>query len=175
MADPTTTIDTPVPMEPAAGQEDWKAWLARIEAARKRRDDRSDEWLENVDLRKGASGRVVSPEHPGRGDGKVSINKDWPLTKAKIAQLYSQTPEVRLTPRHEQFKAAVPIFGTELNMTIEDASVGSTIEEVLADVVNAAGIGAVMVSCEARTELRDVPAIDPATLPPDILASVQRG
>lgn len=61
----------------------------------------------------------------------------------------------------ELFAQAVPAFARELNDIIGDASVGSTIEEVLADVVNASGIGAVLVTCEKRTEERLVPRMDP--------------
>lgn len=144
----------------------WEAWQGRITASRRRRDDLIGDWQINVDKRKG--------EHAGSSTS-VAINQDWPLTKAKIAQLYSQTPEIRLTPRDERFRPAVPIFSRELNDTITDASVGSTIEEVLADVVNASGIGGVLVSCEKRTEPRDVPVVDPATLPPEMQQAVLTG
>lgn len=148
----------------------WAAWQGRIAASRKRRDQWVGEWQENVRLRKGdrVAASTVSTLLPLTARPTVSINQDWPLTKAKIAQLYSQTPEVRLTPTDEQFRPAVPIFAKELNHTIEHASVGTTIEEVLADVVNAAGIGGVLVSCETRTEPRDVPSVDPALIPPDV-------
>ncbi len=149
--------------------EPWGAWRTRIAASRKRRDDLVSLWQQNVDARRGKDSET---------DGsavRVSVNQDWPLTKAKIAQLYSQTPEVRLTPKDDRFRPAVPVFGRELNAAIEDASVGSTIEEVLADVVNASGIGGVLVSCETRTEPREVPAIDPATLPPDQQMALAQG
>lgn len=165
MADPQT-----------GGKEAWQPWLNRISASRSRRDDRIADWQENVDARKG--------ERTRRSDGgsgrltatpSVSVNQDWPLTKAKIAQLYSQTPEVRLTPRYPQFAQAIPIFSRELNDTIADAGVGATIEEILSDVVNASGIGAVLVSCETRTEPREVPTIDPSMLPPQMQQAVLTG
>lgn len=144
-------------------QGDWGGWRARIAAARKLRDEKVPTWQENV------AKRSNSPDSDALSETSVSINPDWELTKAKIANLYSQTPEVRLQPRRgfEQFRPAIGSFGQELNDTISDASVGSTIEEVLADVVNAAGIGAVKVFCEKRTEKRSVPEVDPATLPPE--------
>lgn len=167
-------------MDDLAPERDvWAPWRGRITASRRRRDDLVAEWQQNVDARKGTLGRTG--DHYDRIDvrsdgGRVSINVDAPLTKAKIAQLYSQTPEVRLRPRDEAFAAAVPVFAKELNDTIEAVSVGTTIEEVLCDVVNASGIGAVLVSCDTRTETRDVPVVDPATLPPDQqMAALQGG
>src|ERR1043165_2292398 len=140
----------------------WAPWRSRIEAARKRRDDKIGDWQENGRRRKGDEMQTAPISTLDTATRLVSVNKDAPLTKAKIAQLYSQTPEVRLSPRYDALQAAVPAFGRELNDTIGDASVGTTIEEVLADVVNAAGIGAALVSCDRKTEPRDVPAVDPA-------------
>ena len=157
----------------------WAPWKARITASRQRRDQRVDEWRENVERRQGYPSRTGEQYDriAVRTDGRVSVNQDAPLTKAKIAQLYSQTPEVRLTVRNgfEDFQPALGAFGTELNAAVEDASVGSTIEEVLADVVNAAGIGGVVVSCDKRTEKRMVPEQDPALLPPDLQQSLALG
>jgi len=156
----------------AFAQDDaWKAWRQRISASRRRRDDLATDWQENVERRRGApdeTSQFTSSE-------RVIVNQDWSLTKAKIAQLYSQTPEVRLSPRAKKYQAAVPVFATQLNDTITDVSVGTTIEEVLADVVNASGIGGVLVSYEARTEPRQVPAIDPSTLPPDMQQALAQG
>ena len=146
-----------------------KQWRSRLAASKRRRDDRIALWQENVNARRGSVSGV--PETYGRapqaGDERIVVNQDWALTKAKIAQLYSQTPEVRLSPKLEPFQKAVYWFSRELNDAITDASVGSTIEEVLSDVINAAGIGGVLVSCEQRTEPRDIPLIDPSMLPPD--------
>lgn len=159
---------------PETASDIWAPWRARVAASRRRRDDRVQEWQQNVELRKGSIGRTADAYNriAVRSEGRISINQDWPLTKAKIAQLYSQTPEVRLTPRHDQFAPAVPVFGRILNDTIQDSSVGTAIEEVLADVVNASGIGGVLIACDKRTEPRDVPIVDPATLPPGMQAAI---
>jgi hypothetical protein len=154
---------------PQAGSDAWGPWRARIAASQRRRKDLVSLWQQNVDARRGRMAETA-----GR-DTDTSVNQDWPLTKAKIAQLYSQTPEVRLTPRHDAFKAAVPVFGRILNDTIADSCVGPAIEEVLADVVNASGIGGVLVSCEKRTEPREVPLVDPATLPPEMQQAIATG
>ena len=153
----------------------WAAWQGRIAAARKRRDDRVAEWQQNVARRRGDRGRATDPTTVQTTAKRILVNQDAPLTKAKIAQLYSQTPQVRLEPRDEALRPAVLAFAAELNDTIATAAVGSTIEEVLADVVNASGIGGVLVSCEQRTEPREVPTVDPAMLSPEDQAAVQAG
>lgn len=151
-------------------------WRNRIAASRTRREDRIAEWQRNVQARIGGVRRSADTTSTIRESSSgVSINQDWPLTKAKIAQLYSQTPEIRLTPRSPDFSPAVQPFGRELNAVISDANVGATIEEVLADVVNASGIGAVLVSCDVRTALREVPAMDPALLPPAAQQAIMTG
>lgn len=152
------------------GSDPWAPWRNRLAAARKRREEKVPTWQENVAKR-------VKTTDSGTTKVESSVNQDWPVTKAKIAQLYSQTPEVRLTPRIDtpEAQAAVSIFARELNQTIADIDIGATIEEVLSDVVNAAGIGAVLVTCDKRTEQRQVPEVDPATLPPDIQQAVATG
>ena len=158
------------------GDDQWGVWRGRIGASRKRRDERLPEWQENVTARKGVLAPLADTTSTiNARTNAIGVNQDWPLTKAKVAQLYSQTPEVRLMPRDDAFRPAVPIFGRELNDTIQAVSVGTTIEEVLCDVVNAAGIGGVLVSCDTRTEAREVPVIDPATLPPDQQMAAMQG
>jgi hypothetical protein len=157
MAEPTTAD------LPAATADQWGPWQARIKAARTRREDKVGDWQRNVDRRKVATTARSgdTPTHINTAESRVTVPKDWAKTKAKIANLYSATPEVRLTPRSEMFAPAVEPFGRELNSTISDCSVGNTIEEVLADVVNASGIGAVIVSCAKRTIEKLVDKYDP--------------
>lgn len=151
----------------------WGPWRGRMSGSRKRRDERIGTWQDNVQARKGgARGSDAASLRLSTTTACVSVNQDWPLTKAKITSLYSQTPEIRLSPRFPELQQAIPIFGQELNDTIAEASVGSTIEEILADVVNASGIGAVLVSCEIRTEPRKVPLVDPSTVPPEAQAEI---
>lgn len=141
---------------------DWAPWRGRIDTSRKRRDDKIGDWQENVQKRKGDSraGSTISTLG-ATSTSNVSVNKDWPLTKAKIALLYSQTPEVRFTTENPQAAQAVPAFAKDLNTTIRTSNVGAAIEEELADVINAAGISGVIVACEKRTELRQMPSVDP--------------
>lgn len=145
-----------------ADDDGWQEWRSRIAAAKRRRDDRVDDWRVNVNRRRGGN------EYSTSASSKRRVNLDWSLTKAKIAQLYSQTPEVRLSPRADKYRAAVPVYGRQLNDVISDCDVGPTIEEVLSDVVNASGIGGILVNYEARTEPREVPTEDLSTLPPEL-------
>lgn len=169
-------MDETTPTAPPAETTDWGVWRGRITASRNRREERVGEWLQNVDARKGAGRRLdATTSRLTVTTPAVAINQDWPLTKAKIAQLYSQTPEVRLSPKDPQMAQAVPIFGRELNQTITDVDLGALIEEVLSDVVNASGIGACLVSCETRTHIKQVPIIDVAMLSPEEQAAVQAG
>jgi hypothetical protein len=142
--------------------EAWKNWLGRLAAGRRRRDDAMGLWQENVRRRASRSGETDSTVV------KVNVNKDWPLTKAKMALLYSTTPQIRLTSNIPQALPAIAQFSFDLNHTIKKSSVGAAIEEELADVINASGISAVLLACEKRTEWRDMPMVDPATLPPEM-------
>ncbi len=151
------------------GSDLWAPWRRRLSASRKRREEKVGTWQENVAKRVKTADTSTKKE--------VSVNQDWSMTKAKGSQLYSQTPEVRLTtrPRFEMFAAATTAFAREINETVADIDVGATIEEISADVVNAAGVGAVLVSCDKRTETVEVPEVDPSTLPPDIQQAIATG
>lgn len=142
--------------------ETWQPWLNRLAASRRRRDDRIGEWQDNVDRRAVKSRRTSSAESSSLVTStNVSVPKDWSLTKAKIAQLYSQTPEVRLEARWPEFEGATQAFGKELNDTLTACNIGATIEEELADVVNASGLAAVIISCDKRTKEVQMPVMDP--------------
>ena len=140
----------------------YAVWRTRISAARRRREDRVGDWQKNVEKRKGSTRTADASSTTSLTTTTPSrVNKDWPLTKAKIALLYSQTPEVRLTTGLPQATPQVAAFAAQLNTQIRTSQVGAAIEEELADVVNAAGISAVLVACETRTETVDVPAVAP--------------
>jgi hypothetical protein len=115
------------------------------------------------------------------GEAKNEINPDWSLTKTKTANLYSQTPEVRVTHEMKMFKQVAPLFGKALNYEIgrKRSKVGVAMREAVNDVTNAAGIAAVFVQYVARFEKKKVPAvqtingpagpIDVTQLPPEQL------
>jgi hypothetical protein len=139
-----------------------KGWRKRIDACRTERKKLVDGvWKDNVNYRKG------KPFTTDSESDRVAVPIDWSFTKAKVANLYSQTPLVRLTPKNPTYAPAVPVFAKELNEVLQrEAKVAVAIEEALADAVNAAGISAVMVGYRATFEDVEVPAVDISTLPP---------
>jgi hypothetical protein len=145
---------------PVNAEDPWAEWRGRIAAARTPRDVKVAEWRQNVSKRKGERIQTTTDALSTTTTG-TPVNKDWPLTKAKIALLYSQTPEIRLTSKDPRVRGLVQQFAKDLNETIQASNVGPAIEEELADVVNAAGLGGVIVACEKRTETVQMPAVDP--------------
>jgi hypothetical protein len=143
-------------------KDPWSAWRGRIASSRKYRDEKIHDWQTNVQKRKGEpSHRTAADAVGSKTSSGVVVNKDWPLTKSKIALLYSQNPEIRLSTEDPRAAQVVPQFAKAVNDTLEKAKVGAAIEEELADVINASGIAAVVVACEKRTEMRDMPSMDP--------------
>ena len=163
--------DNGLPVETSAN-EPWQGWLGRLAAARRRRDDASGLWQENVRKRRGADTETSAETASSK---RVTVNRDWPLTKAKLALLYSNTPQPRLSTNNPQLKGKLGVFSQRVNKQIHKSSVGSAIEEELCDVINASGISGVVLSCEKRTEMRDVPIVEPSMLPPDMAAAVSSG
>ena len=140
----------------------WAAWRGRLQASRDARNSRVTDWQTNVRKRTGDErNREDTTSLLSTQTARASVNKDWPLTKAKIALLYSQTPELRLVSQSPEAAQIVPPFAKTLNETIRTARVGAAIEEELADVVNAAGISGVVIACEKRTAEKQVPKYDP--------------
>jgi hypothetical protein len=147
-----------------------KVWRGRIEACRKERKKREEVWKTNVAYRKGKPFSMESESD------RIAVPIDWSMTKAKVASLFSQVPAVQLTAKNPQYAPAVPIFAKELNDVLKNsARVDVAMEEVLSDVVNAAGIGAVKVGYSATFEDIEVPAIDPAMLPPEAQMALSMG
>lgn len=154
------------------------AWHARITRCKTRKAQLVPDWAESVAYRRG------KPFTDDSDTDRVAINLDWSKTKAKHANLFSQVPEVRLSPRTPAAapaaptpavpgappappapapSAAVPVFAEELNRLLRKARVGTAVDEAVIDCINASGFGAVMVGWERRTEKKDVPTVDDAT------------
>ena len=147
-----------------------KAWRARVAQCKRIRDhELLPGWSDNVSYRRGKPFRAVADSD------RVNVNLDWPLTKSKHAQLFSQMPQAYLTEKKEQFKAAVPAFGKQLNDTITTASTGAAVDECVVDAVNAAGFGAALVGYRSTTRMKTVPTTDPSTLPPEMQSAVLSG
>lgn len=157
-----------VPRTPKKVIEYYKSQIALSKSHRR---SFHSEWKTNVDLRLGRVGTAFTGGYatPDGDDIQTEINPDWSLTKVKTANLYSQTPEVQLTHEDEQYKGALAPFRKALNYELGDkrANIGVPMEEVLNDVVNAAGVGGMLVGYVARFVDKAMPAEDLSYLPPD--------
>jgi len=168
-------VETPEAPEAPPGQLDTKKLVAtfktKIETAKTHRRTFTRRWQENIETRLGLMGAGTDPGSWDQGDYQSEINPDWSLTKTKTANLYSQVPGVQCTHENPKYAAAIPPFAKALNYELSEkrSNVGVCMEEALNDVVNAAGIGAIMVSFAARFEDVEVPAIDVSSLPPELV------
>lgn len=148
--------------EPAGPNSRVDVWRSRIAKCRSLRRQLVTDWSTNVDYRRGKQFETDSDQD------RIAITVDWSATKAKQSELFSQVPEVRLTPKDKRYQSGVPIFGKKLNDTLNLARVGVAMDECLPDCINAAGVGAVLISYEARMETATIPAV-----PPEIAAQLQ--
>ncbi len=147
-----------------------KVLKARAAACKRWKDQHVSDWRTQIDYRKGEPFRDSS-EHD-----RVAVNVDFPYTKAKQASLFSQVPQVVLTPKHPQFAPAAAVFGQALNDTLTAADVGTAMDECLPDMINAAGIAAVLIQYESLVDTVDLPIVeDISTLPEEIQAAVMTG
>lgn len=135
----------------------------RIDACKQYRRKLVANWTSNIDYRRG------KPFASQADEDRVVVNLDWSLTKSKQAALFSQVPQVHIT-HHPQTQAAGPwlrAFEQRINDSLILAGIEAAMDEVMPDVINAAGIGAVVVSHEVITEEREVPSQDLSSLPPE--------
>lgn len=171
-------MDTTIPLQQSAGPQSpedktkkrWQEFKSRINTCREYRKKLLSNWITSVDYRRG------KPFSSQSDEDQVAVNLDWPMTKAKQAALYSQTPEVRVVHSPESIQAGpwVAKFERRLNDNLRKADVEAAMDECLPDVINASGFGVVLASYEAITEKVDVPAIDMATLPPEIASQAMQ-
>ncbi len=158
---------------PLDEQDVLSTFRAAISAAQVHRRTFSQDWKQNIATRLGQGaamqGTGVTPE-----DDQSEINPDWSLSKTKTANLYSQVPSVQCTHENPQYGPAIPPFAKALNYELGEkrANVGVAMEEVLNDVINAAGIGAVLVGYAARFESVQVPAADVSSVDPKVVQAL---
>lgn len=131
-----------------------------IKLSRRKRDEFVNIWQLNVDARRGKGFDTAGDE------GRSMVPVDWTITKSKAAQLFSQMPQVRLTPKHEAFAQAVPVFAKIVNDLMTAANTEAVVSEAVVDCINASGIGACVVRYEALTDMVPVAAVDTAIMPP---------
>lgn len=115
-------------------------------------------WTVSIDYRRG------KPFISQTDEDQVSVNLDWSMTKAKQAALFSQVPQVRIDHAPDTLPQVAPWaskFERKLNDTLVHSGIESAMDECLPDCINAAGIGAVIVSYEVITEDKQVPKAAP--------------
>jgi hypothetical protein len=134
-------------------------WRSRIAASKRTKREFLADWQTNVDYRRG------KPFNTDSDVDRISVNQDWPMTKAKQAQLFSQVPEVVLETDYDEYRSAVYPFGRYLNKQIETCGAAAAMFEMLPDVINKAGIGAICVSYEALTDTAMLPSRNMSHLP----------
>jgi hypothetical protein len=177
--DSTTTAQETVatqnaPVPPAEGgvsKEDKKrhqAFKGRIDACKSYKRKLIPNWTQSIDMRRG------KPFASQPDEDTIAVNLDWSMTKSKVAALFSQIPKIRLSHPPQTLQAGpwVTAYEAKINDILVESGIEAAMDESLPDCVNAAGIGASLVSYEAITEDKEVPAIDMATLPPEMQASV---
>lgn len=148
----------------------WRQLKAGIDVCKIYRRKLIATWTVSIDYRRG------KPFLSQTDEDRIAINLDWSLTKAKQAVLFSQMPQVRIDhpPQSVTSGPWVGLFERKLNDLLIKGGIESVMEEVLPDVINAAGIGAVLVSHEAITEDKVIPTIDVTTMHPLVGASIMQ-
>ena len=144
----------------------------RIESCKTYRRKLVKDWAINVDFRRG------KPFASQTDNDRVAVNMDWSLTKQKQASLFSQVPAVRVNhpPQtiSEEVAGWLHQFEQRINDNLLTAGIETAMDECLPDCINAAGIGVILVSHEALTEMVEVPAFDITMLPPDLAVMVKQ-
>lgn len=131
------------------------------EASKRMRDDYRPKWRRNIAIRMGQDygtpGYTVTQD-----DLQSEINPDWALTKTKVANLYSQVPQVQGTHVNPAYVPAISPFMKQVNYELSPkrTNIGAAMYECMNDVVNAAGICGIIAGYSARFEFVEVPATD---------------
>lgn len=167
---PTDQPQTPAVAAPDAKKKKLNdEFKSRITTCKNYRSKLIPSWVANIDVRRGKTFATQSDQD------RISVPLDWSMTKTKQASLFSQVPKARIDHAPQSTDAPwVATFEQRLNDTLILAGIESAMDEVLPDVINAAGFGAILVAHEAMTEQVDVPAIDFKTLPPETLQVIQQ-
>lgn len=137
-----------------------KEFKTRIDTCKQYRRKLVANWTVNIDYRRG------KPFASQTDEDTIAVNLDWSMTKAKQAGLFSQVPEIRLDHAPQSLAPWTTTYQQRVNDLLKASGVESTMDEVLPDVINAAGIGVAIVSYEAITEDASVPTADPLSMIP---------
>lgn len=180
MPDQLTTPDLPPSTDPAAettapGGEDYskrrnKSLMAGIQACKTYRRKLSANWRVNIDFRRG------KPYASQTDEDRIVVPMDWPLTKSKEASLFSQVPRIVISHPPQTTSPDLPWlspFEQKINDAMKTGGIEAVMEQCLPDCINAAGFGVVLVSYESIEGIKQVPAVDLSTLPPEVAAQAQ--
>lgn len=138
-----------VQVESEGGTSD-AMWIARIAKCKTVRKQLLTDWNISIDYRRGKQFATESDQD------RVSVNADWPLTKAKHASLFSQVPAVTVTSDQAAYKPIAALAARALNKRLARAKVDVCMDEVMPDTINAAGIGACYVGYDSRSVMKKV-------------------
>ncbi len=132
-------------------------WKARIEACEKKRDRLIKEtWKTNTNYRKG------KPFNREPEEDAVSIPVDWARTKNKAAQLFFQVPNVIMDPQQQGLESAAPVAAAALNDILKrEVKAHICMDEVLQDIINAAGFGVILVGIDVVSKTVNVDKYTP--------------
>lgn len=105
-------------------------------------------WKTNVNYRAGKPFETESTQD------RVVVPEDWARARQKTAALAFQLPKIIAEARQPQFAAAAPVVTAFVNQYLlgQQTRAAYAIDEALADVVNAAGLMAVVVGVDQPTE-----------------------
>lgn len=170
-------LTDPAVSEDKAGEADgsnkkrWMEFRQRIQSSKNYRKKLVRNWSTNVDFRRGKSFNSQDD------NDSIAVNLDWSYTKTKHASLFSQVPKIYVAHHPESVGAPwISVYERRINDIMVKAGIESAMDEVMPDVINAAGFGVVLVSAEVLNEQREIPKIDLSLLPPQVaLTAMQSG
>ncbi len=142
----------------------WSEFRSRVSVCKDYRRRLVGNWSVSIDYRRNKPFAAQSDDH------QVAVPLDWSMTKHKIAALFSQVPQVRVShpPASGQAGQWLATYEGKLNDTLVTAGIEAAMEECLPDCINASGIGITLVSMETITVEKEVPAVDLSILPPEV-------
>ena len=139
---------------------------SKAEACRTLRKKLIKDWRTNVAYRKGEP-LEVAPQ-----SDVVTVPVDWSRTKNKQGQLFFQVPDIKLKARNPQVVGAQAVSAAALKFELDKKiRIQYTMDEMLADVINAAGFCACVVGYEGHYDEQQIPLQDTALMPPDQAAA----
>lgn len=129
-------------------------------------------WDTSVSYRKGMPFLTQSDED------RIAVNLDWSYTKMKQASLFSQVPAARVSHSPQTIAKEMDPwlhkYEQRINDLLQDGGIEATMDEVLPDCINAAGVGIAIVYHETITTQVEVPAQDLSIYPPQLQAMIMQ-